>query len=158
MDDDIFVSCASLERLIQEYNKDSFRIVGVCGRNLSKDYAYEAIEVYGDVDIILTRLLLMERRLCSLFFYCKPMIENIYKKGKPYGNGEDIFMSFIASIYYKKKNYCVPYIDYRNLSEEYAISFSTDHISYRTKFCRYLKTIKVEVVKMISGLSFPLHP
>ena len=51
-----------------------------------------------ECDIVLTRLLVCDKELCNLFFKCKPLVENIYREGTPYGNGEDIVFSFIAKL------------------------------------------------------------
>jgi len=150
IDDDLFITCSSLYKIIDEYNKDTSRIVGIFGRNFSKDFSYDMKNRYGRVDIVLTRLLVMDKKLCSLFFYCRPMIQDIYSLGVPYGNGEDIFLSFISLLYYRRKNYCMQNIPYKNLSSEHAISSLDGHASYRTKLCKFLNEKKNELNLLIS--------
>jgi hypothetical protein len=142
IDDDILITENELNKLILEYNSNPNRIVGTFGRNINKGNAFKPAywikDEYGEVDIVLTKLLICNKKLCSLFFICKPLIEHIYKKGKPYGNGEDIFFSFIASIYYKKRNFTVKNITTKELSQNNAISSNLNHLLYRNELSSYL--------------------
>ena len=88
IDDDIYIQEDELNKLVMEYKSNPSRIVGNFGRNIDKGYNY--IDVYDDCDIILTKIMICQKKLCSLFFICKPLIEHIYKKGQPYGNVEEI--------------------------------------------------------------------
>jgi hypothetical protein len=138
IDDDLYIEENELTKILIEYNKNKNRIVGCFGRNLNNGL-YKFQNIFGDVDIILTRLLVCQKKLCSLFFICKPLIENIYKEGIPYGNGEDIFFSFISTIYLKNKNYSLKNIKTIELPDEnVAISKNMNHLNYRIKLCTYL--------------------
>ena len=136
MDDDVYIVEDEFNKLVAEYHRNPNRIVGYFGRNIDKGYNGE--NAVGDVDIVLTRLLVCQKKLCSLFFICKPMIEHIYKKGEPYGNGEDIFFSFIGSIYYKRKHVCLDNIRIVNLPQNDAISARKNHYVYRNELATYL--------------------
>ena len=136
IDDDIYIEEEELNKLITEYNNNHKRIIGCFGRNIYKGYACK--NEFDEVDIVLTKLLLCQKKLCSLFFICKTLIENIYKKGIPYGNGEDIFFSFISSIYYKSKHFCLKNIKTIELDQIHAVSTNKNHLSYRNELCSYL--------------------
>jgi hypothetical protein len=138
IDDDIYIEENELNKIIAEYNKNSNRIVGNYGRNFDKDKGYIVRNAYKDVDVILTKLLICKKKLCNLFFICKPLIEHIYKEGKPYGNGEDIFFSFIVSIYYKSKHYSVQNVRSKELNQDNAVSNNSYHYQYRDKLSLYL--------------------
>jgi hypothetical protein len=137
LDDDMLISENQLEKVILEYKKNSNRIVGCYGRSIEKGYTTK--NVYGDCDIVLTKLMLCKKNLCSLFFICKPLIEETYKKGIPYGNGEDIFFSFLAGIYYNTKHFSVNSVIIQELSQTYAISHHPNHLPYRKELCSILK-------------------
>jgi hypothetical protein len=135
IDDDIYIEESELNKLVLEYTSNPNRIIGIFGRNISAGYQYR--DVHDNVDIVLTKILICQRKLCSLFFACKPLIERIYIKGEPYGNGEDIVFSFIASIYYKRKHTCLR-IPIKELAQHHAISHKKNHLPYRKELSAYL--------------------
>jgi hypothetical protein len=151
MDDDLFISDNELMKIIIEFEKNPNRIVGIFGRDSSSNSGYKYGNVYGEVDIILTRLLIVKKRLCHLFFICKPMIEDFYKNGQPYGNGEDIFLSFIGSLYYDCRHYALKNIKHIELDDVNAISSNDDHLIYRKRFCKYLEKMKDELYNLINS-------
>ncbi len=136
MDDDIEISEIELNKLIEEYIKNENRIVGKWGRNIRNGYHLR--DCYGDVDVVLTKLFICKKKLFNLFFICKPLIEDIYKTGNPYGNGEDIFFNFISNIYLNNKGFCLN-VKGRDLPlHTQGISSNKGHIDYRKKICRHL--------------------
>ena len=136
-DDDLFLTVAEMEKLTKEFEKNTCRIVGKYGRQFRNgDYVVE--DVYGEVDVVLTRFLVCERQLCQLFFLCKPIIESLYIEGKPYGNGEDIFLSFIAELFYGNRNVTIAGVKENSLPDKHGISHGSQHASYRRNFCKYL--------------------
>jgi hypothetical protein len=137
IDDDIYIEEDELKKIVIKYNSDPNRIIGNFCRNINKE-GYIMRNEYGNADIVLTKLLICQKKICNLFFICKPLIEHIYKKGKPYGNGEDIFLSFIASVYYKRKNFCLRNIQSKELSQNNAVSGDPEHLSYRNELSSYL--------------------
>ena len=137
MDDDLIIEKEELAKLIKEYTKDTERLVGPFCRNFNQKTGYKQGDVYDEVDIVLTRLLLCQKKMCSLFFLCKPLVEPIYKTGIPYGNGEDICFSFFTSLYYRKNHYCFP-IKVIELNDEHGLSKKKTHLAYRQKLCHYL--------------------
>jgi hypothetical protein len=156
IDDDIYITEDELYKLVTEYNKNTKRIVGKWGRNLNKG-EYEYKDINGETDIVLTKLLICKRNLCSLFFICKPLIETIYKNGVPYGNGEDIFFSFIVSIYYNNKHYCNTDINAKELPQmAVAVGSNPGHLNYRRTLCKYLYENKDMFKSFISTLRYSI--
>ncbi len=138
MDDDIEVSENELNKLIDEYKKNENRIVGGFGRKIGGRHGYHCTTYYDNVDVVLTKLLICKKKLFSLFFICKPLIEDVYKTGVPYGNGEDIFLNFISCIYFNNKGFCVK-IEKTDLPElNCAVSGGRGHLKYRIMLCKYL--------------------
>jgi hypothetical protein len=140
IDDDVFIENSEMLKVIQEYEKNKCRIVGIFGRGMVNDL-YQYGEVYGEVDIVITRLIVFQKKLARLFFSIKPLIEHLYKEGNPYGNGEDIFFSFISSIYYKNKHYSLKDIKITELPQgDCAVHNGKGHLEYRQKLTKYLYT------------------
>ena len=136
MDDDILMSEENLDRLIKIYETDPHRVVGIYGRKTHNN-EYMPQNIHGLVDIVLTRIMILPRRLCSIYFTVKPIVADVFEEGKPRGNGEDILLSYTSLYYHRQKNYSVP-IQVKNLCNKQAISSNPDHYSYRSKLCREL--------------------
>ena len=150
IDDDVKIDESELNKVIDVYNADKNRIVGIFGRIIT-DGKYTFKDIYGNVDIVLTRLVICQKKLCNLFFLCKPIVEPIYKTGVPYGNGEDIFLSFITSIYFKNSNYCVEDVITTTLNEgKCAISKKPNHQNYRNMLWKYLISHKNKFETLIN--------
>lgn len=141
LDDDLLIDCNNLTKLVTVYENNPTRIVGFEGRNMDGDgHYYKAPKNSTICDIVLTRLLVCDKELCNLFFKCKPIVENLYKEGVPYGNGEDILFSFIAKLFYKINNHTLlPTLYVNELSNQYSINSGKQHISYRKSLCSFLK-------------------
>ena len=151
MDDDILINEDEFNKLVNLYKNDKDRIIGIFGRKTDKEY--DPIHRYGEVDMALTRLLLVQKKICQLFFICNPLIEDIYKKGIPYGNGEDIFFSFIANIYFNKKTYCEK-TEIENLDPcNCAISSNGNHVSYRNELCKELSKRRLLIENFIKNIN-----
>ena len=144
MDDDILIDHNNLTKLLSHYEKNPNTIVGIEGRNMEDERHYGKTPWKSDIcDIVLTRLLVCDKVLCELFFRCKPLVENIYKEGIPYGNGEDICLSFIAKLFYNIKHHIIINSVYTiNLPSNDSINSNNTHLSYRIKLCEYLKLNK----------------
>ena len=140
-DDDMQLVEKDVEKILHIYHQNDKRIVGNKGRHLRN--RYEPTDVWGEqTDIILTQFLVCQKKMCHLFFLCKPIVEEIYKSGTPYGNGEDIFFSFIVGIYFRTKH-CSVSTNFKQLPEPHAISHGHDHLPYRNKLCEFLISNKV---------------
>jgi hypothetical protein len=158
IDDDIIIDEPNLNKLLIEYEKDTKRIVGSTGRNVIQDKSikYNTKNVYKHVDITLTKLLVCQQKLAHLFFYCKPLVEEIYKTGVPYGNGEDIFFSFITRLYYDRPNYALEGIHTKDLgNDSVAVGRMPNHLIYRNKLCNFLYSNKPLFKDHIDKFIFP---
>ena len=141
IDDDILIDQNNLTKMLNNYENNPNRIVGYEGRNMESDTHYYKIQPKSPYcDIVLTRLLVCDKMLCNLFFKCKPIVENIYKEGIPYGNGEDIVLSFIGKLFYNiKKHYLVNNLIVTELPSPYSVSGNNKHNAYRKNLCSFLK-------------------
>ena len=150
IDDDILIDHNNLTKLLNNYELNPHRIVGYEGRNMETNTHYYKVPSKSQYcDIVLTRLLVCDKMLCNLFFKCKPIIEHIYKEGRPYGNGEDIVLSFIGKLYYNvNKHYLVSNIIVTELPSQYSINGNNNHIPYRKKLCSFLK-LYIDLFKQI---------
>ena len=159
IDDDIQIEEAELYKILYEYEKNTLRIVGSSGRRNGSDNNYKMSDIYGRVDTVLTKLLVCKTKLAYLFFYCKPLVEHIYKTGIPYGNGEDIFFSFLTNLLYDFKNYAVSGIRVIDSGNDcFAVSKGGSHFEYRSKLNKYVYSNKELFYKHIDKFRFPrLH-
>jgi hypothetical protein len=146
LDDDKYIDEGELHKLLREYEKDPTRIVGWAGRNPVNDKTgvikYVPRNSFGDVDVLITQLIVFPKKYAYLFFLCKPVVEHIYKTGCPYGNGEDIFFSYVVSIYSGKKNFAVKGLRVRGLKDNDGVSSGKTHFAYRDTLCNFLYTNK----------------
>ena len=106
LDDDMEFTTEALNELIIEYERNPKRIVGKFGRDLSPgNYfnGYSSTNRHKSTEVVLTKLMLMERDMCSAFFEYAHLVWNdvILHNGEgPLWNGEDIFMSLVANHVY----------------------------------------------------------
>jgi hypothetical protein len=146
LDDDKYIEEGELLKLLTEYEKDTTRVVGLIGRNTVNDKTgvvkYEIRNAVGEVDILITQLIVFQRKYAHLFFLCKPLVEHIYKTGVPYGNGEDIFLSFVVNMYTGKKNFAVKGLRVTGLKDKIGVSHGKTHLEYRNTLCAFLYTHK----------------
>eukprot|EP00549_Striatella_unipunctata_P012305 CAMPEP_0118706896 /NCGR_PEP_ID=MMETSP0800-20121206/20860_1 /TAXON_ID=210618 ORGANISM="Striatella unipunctata, Strain CCMP2910" /NCGR_SAMPLE_ID=MMETSP0800 /ASSEMBLY_ACC=CAM_ASM_000638 /LENGTH=224 /DNA_ID=CAMNT_0006609577 /DNA_START=311 /DNA_END=987 /DNA_ORIENTATION=- len=99
------------ERNAIEFNRNSKRIVGRYGRNLSQNVSswfsgYSRKRVHGEAEVILTKLLIAERNVCRAFFeYGNVVWDDIVLNSAdgPLWNGEDIFFSLVANHMYENE-------------------------------------------------------
>jgi len=148
IDDDCYPNEFALETLCNAYTENPNRIVGSWGRILSKGCTYNCVDSFGDVMIVLTKCMLFNKELGYEFFKYAPIASEIIKQGKPFWNGEDIFMSAVATNYYGNPNYTVPNIlqymhDNVNSKKNHKIvkgvSSWRGHREFRTKMSRFCK-------------------
>ena len=150
IDDDIKIEENELKKIIEEYKKNKNRIVGKWGRNIKNGYKFK--DCYNNVDVVLTKLLICNKKLFNLFFICKPLIEHIYKTGVPYGNGEDIFLNFISSIYFNNKNFCLRVKTNKLPEMDFGVGTWKGHLNYRKRLCNYLIKNENKFIKFINCL------
>lgn len=112
VDDDMLIPPSTLNALIEEYAKNPHRIVGVYGRMWSRLYktglfthGYNTHNVKGPAEVVLTKVMLMERHICSHFHFFSSLVDDITADSHPHWNGEDIFMSLVANHIYANGPY-----------------------------------------------------
>jgi Glycosyl transferase family 64 domain len=105
VDDDMDINSVAIDQLILNMALNPRRIVGYFGRNYAFGYrvAYSGLR---DVtaEVVLTKLMIIERALCTEFFNYKHLIEYDPPTIPSYRpikwNGEDIFINLVANRYY----------------------------------------------------------
>ena len=109
VDDDMELDGTAVTALVDYMTADPHRIVGHYGRRynfwkvphrLGYDYA---TTLAGPVEVVLTKLLILERQVCDAFFRHAPLVEDdlVLPYSKPRWNGEDIFVNLVANHLYK---------------------------------------------------------
>jgi Glycosyl transferase family 64 domain len=111
MDDDIEVDSTAIDALLFHMQKDPKRIVGHFGRSLvqpniisrlmfDQPDLYDTKTIYGTVEVVLTKMLLLERDVCVQFLKQMYIMDDLATTSKPLWNGEDLFVSLVANRYY----------------------------------------------------------
>jgi hypothetical protein len=106
LDDDMEFTPEALNELLIEYGRNPKRIVGRFGRDLTPGnsfHGYNSQNRHKSTEVVLTKLMIMERETCSKFFEYAHLVWNdvILHDGEgPLWNGEDIFMSLVANHVY----------------------------------------------------------
>ncbi|GKY90480.1 hypothetical protein MPSEU_000021800 [Mayamaea pseudoterrestris] len=103
IDDDMELSPHALDDLLSEFTLNTHRIVGKYGRSYSywrnlPRSGYDAATLGGPVEVVLTKILLLERSMCDAFFRHAHLVEqDVMKESRPLWNGEDIFVNLVAN-------------------------------------------------------------
>ena len=106
VDDDMEFYPSTINGLLLEFHKNTKRIVGRFGRNLRLGNffnGYSSKSTHKTTEVVLTKLMVMERDLCGDFFEHAYLVwdDLILSSGEgPLWNGEDIFMSLVANHVY----------------------------------------------------------
>lgn len=109
VDDDMEFSVGTLSELFIEFARNPRRIVGRFGRDTVGDEnsnsfnGYSSRSSHKQTEVVLTKLMMMERDTCSAFFEHAHLIweDTVLNNGEgPLWNGEDIFMSLVANHVY----------------------------------------------------------
>jgi hypothetical protein len=96
-DDDLELKTESLRRLHEAWLGDPDILHGVFGRAPKWDGSYaKNIRGNGNVPVVLARVLLAHRRYAADFFRVAPVFAEIQRDSCPFGNGEDIILSYTA--------------------------------------------------------------
>ncbi|MCL4481034.1 MAG: hypothetical protein M1445_00170 [Bacteroidetes bacterium] len=108
-DDDLFIPEDTVNRLYEYWSQSPQLCHGTQGRFVINDYNMN--EVFGEVQIVLTRCMLVSRANCLSAFKFALNFEDLYSE--PKGNGEDIMLSFISISNSGKLNrsYNLPFYD-----------------------------------------------
>lgn len=107
VDDDQELTPHAIDLLLGEFSLNTRRIVGRYGRKYVKNFwnrerhGYNTRNIIGQVEVVLTKLLIMEQRICHFFAkYQYIVAESMLNESKPLWNGEDIFMNLVANHVY----------------------------------------------------------
>lgn len=108
LDDDMEFTTDALNELLIEYSRNPHRIVGRFGRDMTPGNSfdgYNSKDRHKSTEVILTKLMVMERETCSAFFHYASLVWDFILTGDegPLRNGEDIFMSLVANHVYRRK-------------------------------------------------------
>ena len=135
-DDDELVEREMFLRVIEEYEKNPNRIVGIVGRKID---GYENFKNESGNDIVLTKFLITNKEILRLYFVLFPFFYDIFKKGIPFGNGEDILLSLIAREFYNQENFTVGNFSDMKEIDTHGIGCNTwaGHFEHRADLCRY---------------------
>lgn len=125
VDDDMEFDVETLNKMIIEFSKNPKRIVGRYGRDLSSKMTYNgywSTSTHEKTEVVLTKLLMMEREICASFFEYAHLVweDVVLDEGEgPLWNGEDIFMSLVANHVYGRENnnYAMDWLDVRDAPE-----------------------------------------
>jgi len=151
-DDDILVPDETFYQLIKYQLQKKNAIHGIFGRYIDSETLYNIQKVYSEVPIVLTRILICNKKLMNIVLKEKSKIDlYVKKKSKPYWNGEDIFLNIISMHYNQNINYAYPlkYADIKD-KENLGISDQKSHLKYRVELCKkLLKMYKIPNYKKI---------
>lgn len=142
IDDDIYAPESTIQFLYEKWLKQPNNIHGIYGRILNNDFEYKTDLVWGNCHVVLTRLMMINRKMCEYFILHKDRIENeLIKNSKPYWNGEDITMSLLSiqftglfPVAYNLKHYNRLHI----FDLAIGISWHHNHKDYRKKLSAYV--------------------
>jgi len=137
VDDDLVVDESSISALLREQQKDKRRCYGLFGRRVAKKYT--RVNIFGSVNIILTRCLLTSKSNCISALHLIPHFAHL--EGVPKGNGEDIILSYVPLIRFGTANKAFP-LPYTELLDDNGVPQdqnssqaihrrSTSHITHR---------------------------
>lgn len=105
VDDDMELASAAIDDLVAFMVQQPHRIVGRYGRGYNwwrspTRNGYDTLTLEGEVEVVLTKVLLMERRICGRFFHYQRLVEDMLPESQPLWNGEDIFVNLVANHIY----------------------------------------------------------
>jgi hypothetical protein len=130
VDDDMELSSFAVDALLSEFAANTKRIVGRYGRNYNWTRApyrngYDTRTVAGPAEVMLTKIMVMERDMCNSFFRHSHLMQDLLPESKPLWNGEDIFMSLVANHEYgvpltgPYQNYAIADLDVWEASDKF---------------------------------------
>jgi Glycosyl transferase family 64 domain len=117
VDDDMELDATTVNALVHAQMANPRRIVGHYGRSYNYwsapfRHGYDTKDVFGEhVEVVLTKLMLLERAVCSEFERQRPLMQDMIADSHPLWNGEDIFVNLVANQYYGVP-YSGPYNNY----------------------------------------------
>ncbi|KKR81454.1 MAG: hypothetical protein UU73_C0001G0066 [Candidatus Daviesbacteria bacterium GW2011_GWA1_41_61] len=124
IDDDLVLTPSQINILLKKYLSDNKRIYGCFGKNL-EDNKYVFKTANGEVDIVLGRVMLFNKRYLYQFFQ--------WSQGKV-GNVED---DILFSLIFRKKHYVVDVGEIKELPSPYALWRKKGHGRLRQEMVDY---------------------
>ena len=107
LDDDMELDESALDQLVATMVANPHRLVGHYARSYSywrvpHRHGYEyATTLFGNtMEVILTKVVLMERAVCTSFVHRMSLMDDLVRTSVPLWNGEDIFASLVANDMY----------------------------------------------------------
>jgi hypothetical protein len=141
-DDDLLLPPATIRRLLSEWQRDPDILHGIFGRKARPDGSYDPRNVLArggqsrDVLLVLTRALVFRREYCGDFLGdVRTHFDPIQSSSRPYGNGEDILLNFLARKRTGRLNRIHP-VPWKELPGPHAIYKRGGHYHHRTQLLR----------------------
>ncbi len=142
IDDDVIPGENTVTRLI-DAQAEFGGTVSTQGRRLTRNplsdsVLYNIDNVYGDVDVVLTRLCCTKRSVCCTALIPFLRLAETLPGAQPYGNGEDIVLSYATRL--SGQPVRAQELSYRNIGadDDNAISVRFDgHLRHRTDVARW---------------------
>jgi hypothetical protein len=138
-DDDIWVPEPTLEALLTSWRQIPGSCHGLYGRVARP--TYQMGNVFGPVEIVLTRAVLCSRQVNNAALSSTPLFDDI--AGVPHGNGEDIILSFAAMATSRSLNFAYPlHAENHPVADGTAIhQLWAGHLDHRRKVVRRCRKI-----------------
>lgn len=139
-DDDLLISPDELEVLHHHWLADPEVIHGLFGRRFDadSDHAVRVDLCEDTAPVVLTRMMLLRRRILPEFFKLAGLFHEEQAHSRPYGNGEDIILSYAAMGLSARENR-IHRIWVRELDSSHAISLRHGNASHEAHRSRILK-------------------
>ena len=141
-DDDLLLPHATIRRLVSEWQREPDILHGIFGREPRPDGSYDPRNILArggqsrNVPIVLTRAVVFRREYCGDFLGdVRPHFDPIQDSSRPYGNGEDILLSFLARKRTGRLNRIHP-VSWKELPGPHAIYKRRGHNQHRTELLR----------------------
>ena len=105
VDDDMELDASAINEMVQAMVENSKRIVGHYGRTYNFwtspfRHGYDTKDVVGRVEVVLTKVLILEKEICRQFGKHAALVEDMLPESHPRWNGEDIFVNLVANHHY----------------------------------------------------------
>jgi len=140
LDDDRLPSEEYVNKMYELFQKDKNVIIGSVKRYVSPSIGYSNNKknVENENKIVLTQILMTNKKMCKDFMNEKDKMNDLALKAKPVWNGEDILFNLIYIKNYNKSPIHLEPInkDVILLKNNDAICKNTGHYEYRRKFSK----------------------
>jgi len=139
-DDDIDLPDDTVRRLLAEFQRNNAGAVGLHGRKPAEDGRYTIDNHYGPVPILLTRAVVTTPRVAGEALWQSVRMARALG-GVPFGNGEDIVMSYVAMRQAGRPNIAVR-LPYKNVGFNDANAISVrypKHEEHRSKVVQWCR-------------------